>query len=248
MARAAFALMAMVSLAGSMRADGTNPPPESASLSVSEKASNDLQAARAAYLANTNDATKAWQLGRASFVWSELLKDPNQKEKSAREGMAASRQAIALAPKLAAGHYYLGLTIGQFADTKRNMAALKMVKEMEREFFVAKELDEHFDFAGPDRNLGILYYESPGVISIGSHSKARKHLQQAVDLAPEFPENHLNLAETLLKLDDAKAARRAFEALEKTWPAVPEKFKGDEWNASRADWQKRFEALKGRFK
>ena len=215
-----------------------------AKISPGERLDKQLRTARTQFLADTNNAIYAWQLGRACFEWNENLKDPNQQEKFAKEGIAASRQAVALAPPSAPAHYYLGLTLGQFADTKRNMAALKMVKEMEREFQTTRELDEHFDFGGADRNLGLLYHQAPTIISIGSRSKARLHLQRAVELAPEFPENRLNLIETLLEWGDHAAARRELKALEKIWPDAEKNFSGETWADAWAEWKKRRDRLR----
>jgi hypothetical protein len=46
---------------------------------------------------------------------------------------------------------------------------------MEAEFKLARELDESFDYAGPDRNLGRLYFMAPSIASVGSRAKARAH-------------------------------------------------------------------------
>jgi hypothetical protein len=70
---------------------------------------------------------------------------------------------------------------------------------MEREFSLARKLDEHFADAGPDHNLGLLYRDAPALGSIGSRAKARQHLQRAVELAPQYPEKRLNLIEAYLK-------------------------------------------------
>src|SRR5204863_6138936 len=100
----------------------------------------------------------------------------------------------------AALHYYLAMNQGQLARTK-GFGALKLVREMEKEFSRAAELDSHFDYAGPDRNLGSLYLDAPGwPTSIGNHSKARQHLMRAVQLAPDYPDNHLCLLEGYIKL------------------------------------------------
>ena len=100
---------------------------------------------------------------------------------------------------LAPAHYYLGMNLGQLART-RGLSALRLVNQMQREFTRARDLDEHFDWAGPDRNLGLLYRDAPAFASIGSRSKAREHLMRAVELAPRYPENRLNLVETYLQL------------------------------------------------
>src|SRR5262249_5801184 len=139
----------------------------------------------------------------------------------------------------APAHYYLGMNIGELADTKRNLSALKMTKEMEREFLAAHAIDENFDYAGADRNLGLLYMEAPVLFSVGDRSKGRQHLQTAMRLAPDFPENRLNLIEAYLKLDAIPEARRQLEELEKFWPTAQKQFTGDEWALSWADWNKR---------
>ncbi len=239
-------LLGVVLSARSLQAAETNPPAPAAPTGIpspGERADKKLQTARAQFVLKPANATNAWQLGQACFEWSELLKDPNQQEKFAREGIAACRQALTLDPKSAPAHYYLAMTLGQFADTKRNLAALKMVKEMEHEFLAARELDEQYDFAGADRNLGLLYFESPTIISIGSRAKARQHLLRAVELSPDFPENRLNLIETLLKWGDTDDARRELKALEKSLPALKDKFPVESWTKPPADWQRRLASL-----
>ena len=65
------------------------------------------------------------------------------------------------------------MNLGQLARTEL-LGALKLVKEMEREFKTAADLDKQFDYAGPERCLGLLYRDAPGwPASIGSRRKAR---------------------------------------------------------------------------
>jgi tetratricopeptide (TPR) repeat protein len=218
--------------------------PAVASSNLAARVNKVFQEARARYLADTNHATNAWLFGRACFELGELATNNAAKAELAEQGIAACRQAIARDPKSAPAHCYLGMTIGRLADTKRNLAALKMVKEVEREFKLARELDEHFSFAAPDRNLGLLYFEAPAFISIGSRSKARQHFQRAVELAPDYPENRLFLIEALLKWGDDDNARSEFKALEKLWRTAKEKYSGDDRADDWADWEKRFAAAK----
>ena len=161
------------------------------------------------------------------------------------EGIAACRISLTLDPTSAAGHYYLAITVGKLADLKRNLAAYKMVKEVEREFHEARERDERFCHAGPDRCLGELYLKAPGwPLSVGSRSKARKHLERAAELAPDFPENRLLLAEAYLKWHDKKPLARELEALERLWPAARTNLAGVDWAADWNDWQPRFDTLR----
>ena len=166
-------------------------------------------------------------------------------EKIINEGIVACRQSVTLAPESAAAHYYLAITVGKLADLKRNLAAYSMVKEVEREFQKARELDERFFHAGPDRCLGELYLKAPGwPLSLGSRSKARKHLERAVELAPDFPENRLLLAEAYWKWHDKKPLARERDALEKLWPAARTNFTGADWAVDWNDWQPRFDKLR----
>lgn len=204
-----------------------------------------LDAAQQRHETEPTNSVAAWQMARACFELVGVLTDPKEMEKIINEGIAACRQSVALAPTSAAGHYYLAITVGKLADLKRNLAAYVMVKEVEREFHKARELDEHFCQAGPDRSLGRLYLEAPGwPLSVGSRSKARKHLERAAELAPDFPENRLLLAEAYWKWHDKKPLASELEALEKLWPAARTNLAGANWAADWSDWQTRFDQLR----
>jgi tetratricopeptide (TPR) repeat protein len=204
------------------------------------RAQTNFAAAQKRFLSETNSAQAAWEFGRACFDLADSATNNIEKARVAEQGIVACHQALALDPKCGPAHMYLGMTIGQVADTKRNLAALKMVKEMEREFQAARELDEHFDYAGADRNLGLLYFESPAIISVGNRTKAKLHLQRAVQLAPDYPDNRLNLIDAYLKWNEHDAARRELKALEKTWPQAKEKFPNENW----PNLERRFEATR----
>jgi len=204
-----------------------------------------LAVAQRRYATEPTNSVAAWQLGRACFELVAVLQDPKQMEKIINEGITACRQSVALDFTSAAAHYYLAITVGKLADLKRNLAAYVMVREVEREFHKARELDERFCHAGPDRCLGELYFKAPGwPMSVGSRSKARKHLERAAELAPDFPENRLLLAEASLKWHDKKTLVRELEALEKLWPAARTNFAGADWAADWSDWQPRYDQLR----
>jgi tetratricopeptide (TPR) repeat protein len=203
----------------------------------------EFQQSQKAFQANTNSAEAAWKFGRACFDMSTLQKDQSIEAKYAQEGMDACRAALTLNPASAPAYYYLGMDLGQLADTKRNLSALKMVKDVERDFLAARKLDKHFDYAGPSRNLGLLYRDAPSIVSIGSRARARQYLEEAVELAPEFPENQLNLIESYFKWDYEKEAQRQFGDLEKIWAAARQKLTGVPWQLSWTDWNKRLETI-----
>jgi tetratricopeptide (TPR) repeat protein len=192
---------------------------------------------------DSHNVEAAWQFARACFDLGEFAANSTERAALAEQGVAASRQVLARDPNSAPGHYYLAMNLGQLARTK-GLGALKLVDQMELQFSKARELDEHFDYAGSDRHLGVLYREAPSVGSIGSRSKARKHLERAAALAPEYPANGLNLLEAYLKWGERNGARRELKALEAVWPKARTKFTGQPWSAAWADWEQRLKDAK----
>ncbi len=208
------------------------------------RAEAEFHRARNQFQSNTNDVTAAWEFARACFNFADFATNDTEHAAIARQGIDASRQAIACGSNSAPAHYYLGENLGQLARSE-TLGALKIVKEMEREFKTAIRLDGHFDYAGPERSLGLLYRDAPGwPMSIGSRRKALEWLLRAKKLAPGYPENDLNLAEAYLEWHERAAAKRELQALDAVWPAARTNLAGPAWEPSWADWSARREAVR----
>ncbi len=124
---------------------------------------------------------------------------------------------------------------------------MKIVDEIEREFKAARDLDASFDFAGPDRGLGLLYLDAPGwPMSVGNRNKARQHLQKAVALSPDFPDNRLSLLEAYLKWGEKQNVQSQLEAVEKVLATAHKKLTGEAWTTSWEDWDRRWEKIKSK--
>jgi tetratricopeptide (TPR) repeat protein len=197
------------------------------------------QEARTAFYAPTNTVA-AWHLARACFDRAFFTEKKSLRAAYAEEGMAAARAVLQQDPRSAPGFYYLALNEGQLASTK-TFGALSLVKEMERHLLEARKLDRTFDYGGPDRTLGILYRDAPGwPISVGSRKKARRHLEQALAIAPEYFENHLNLLESFIQWHKRKEAFAAHITTQKCLPQARKRFTGERWAANWADWNRRW--------
>jgi hypothetical protein len=189
------------------------------------------------------NATNAIAFARACFDYADLATNNGERATIAHQGINACRTIITNAPRSAPAHYYLGMNLGELARTEF-MGALRIVREMEREFKTAASLDPKLDYAGPELCLGLLYRDAPGwPASIGNNRKARSYLQQAVDLAPDYPENILTLAESDLQWRDTDAAQKESDTLDQLWPKAQKQFIGDPWAQNWADWTTRREAL-----
>ncbi len=214
-------------------------------LSPKDRAGTIYESARALF-ETAPTAERGWKLARAAFDWAEFARDDKQREEIALVGIAAARRAIALDSKSAAARYYLPMNLGQLART-RTIGALKLVDEMEVEFKKVRQMDKTFDFAGPDRNLGLLYLEAPS-FSVGDDKKARFHLQKAVELSPDYPENRLNLIEAYLRWGEISLAQQELDLLEKSLLLARKTFQGEEWVVSWIDWDKRLIAIRQKLK
>ncbi|MFN7138047.1 MAG: tetratricopeptide repeat protein [Limisphaerales bacterium] len=218
----------------------------SSTVSPEQRAKDLFNTARARLDLNPDSAELGWQFARAAFDLAEFAKDNKQREQIALQGIAVARRAVVIDPQLAPARYYLAMNLGQLARTK-SLGALKLVDEMEREFKKVRELDELFDHAGPDRNLGLLYLEAPS-FSVGDRKKARVHLLRSVELAPNHPENRLNLIEAYLKWGEKRNAQAALVELDEIWPTAQKNLVGEEWSSSWEDWAKRRSRARNRLR
>ena len=212
------------------------------------RAAAEFDRTRAQYQSNTNDSTAALQFARACFNFADLVTNETQRAALANQGIAVCHQWLARESNSAPAHYYLAMNFGQLAKAEApSLAAYRLVREIEREFRKAADLDGHFDYAGPDRGLGLLYRDAPGwPLSIGSRHKAREWLEQAEQLAPDYPENHLNLAEAFLRWHDHAGAERELKALDTLWPVARSHLVGPAWEPCWADWSVRRDAVRKR--
>jgi hypothetical protein len=217
---------------------------ESGTNDFAARAEAEFTRARNHFQSDTNNATAAWEFARAGYQFADFISNSTEHAAVARAGVIASRQAVTLEPDSAPAHYYLGLNLGQLARTE-TLEALILVRQMEREFKTAARLDGHFDYAGAERYLGILYRDAPGwPVSIGSRHAAREWLELANQLAAEYPENHLNLVESHLQWQERADARRELAALDVLWPTARTNLVGPAWDANWADWSARREAAR----
>jgi tetratricopeptide (TPR) repeat protein len=203
------------------------------------RAEGEFHRTQVEFQSSTNSPAIVLKFARACFDYADFATNDTERASIARQGIAACRELIAHELESAPAHYYLAMNLGQLARTE-TLGALKIVREMEREFKTASGPDEHFDFAGPERGLGLLYRDAPGwPVSIGSRHKARQWLERAAKLAPDYPENHLNLAESYLQWHDSTDARRELEVLDALWPDAQTNLAGEAWERSWDNWSTR---------
>jgi hypothetical protein len=160
----------------------------------------------------------AWQAARASFWIADAAQGDNARRAwFARRGAKYAARAIALDGKRVEGHYYRGLDLGYLARTM-TLGAVELVKEIHREAQAAVAADERFDHAGPRRLLGGVLINAPGwPASVGDPDEGAEQLAKAVELAPDYPLNHLYFGEALIKTDKPAEAEKEILEAERLW-------------------------------
>lgn len=246
-------LLAAILLAPPFSAACAPPPKKPADIpmsTLSAKFSDSAQIklinARKKFQADTNSVPASWALGQACFWRGEFAANDEERKALANEGIAVCRALTISAPTVPEGHYYLAMNLGQLARTKW-LEALGIVKDLERGLKLASGMNPRLDHAGPDRCLGLLYRDAPGwPVSVGSKSKGRTHLLRAVELAPDFPENHLVLVETWVMWKEKKILQRDLDTLAALLPKARKQFAGEDWAAMWDDWERRWQEVQAR--
>ena len=221
-------------------------PMSTLSARFSDAAQIKLINARKKFQTDTTSVPAAWALGQACFWRGEFAANDEERKALANEGIAICRALTISAPTVPEGHYYLAMNLGQLARTKW-LEALGIVKDLDRGLQLASGMNPRLDHAGPDRCLGLLYRDAPGwPVSVGSKSKARTHLLRAVELAPDFPENHLVLVETWVMWKEKKILQRDLDTLAALLPKARLQFTGEDWAAHWDDWERRWQEVQAR--
>jgi hypothetical protein len=206
--------------------------------SAANRAATAYTTQRNAWVQAPSNSVEAWKFARAAFDWSGFATNRSSRAAIAELGITACRQALSLGTS-APVRYYLALNLGRVAET-RGLSALDLIHEMERELLAARALDETFDHAGADRTLGLLYRDAPGwPVSLGSWDKARHHLEAAVRIDGEFPENRLALAELYARIHQKPLLTNELHNLDLLWEPARNRWNGVEWSDTWKEWELR---------
>lgn len=152
-----------------------------------------------------------WRGSRACAWLTEEFTDKQRRASYAQKGIDLAKRAVEVDAKRVEGHYYLGINIGQSATTK-TVGAYMMVPRVVKAGIAAMKIDEKFDHAGPSRLVGTVYAKAPPwPASIGDLDEGLQHLSHAVQLAPDYPQNHLHYGDALLSDGKLNEAEREYK-------------------------------------
>jgi tetratricopeptide (TPR) repeat protein len=160
----------------------------------------------------SNPNQSPWQWRQARTQYSLAKKAGESKSDYYDLCILHSSRAIDLQPDSAVSYFYRGLCRGKQGEMKGVWASLGMIEPFKEDMTKAVELGPKVNHAGPHRALGKLYLELPFFLG-GDSDKAVFHLKEAVRLAPDYAENHLGLAQILVKKNNSTQARESLHKL-----------------------------------
>jgi tetratricopeptide (TPR) repeat protein len=146
-----------------------------------------------------NRSEAFWKMTRALY-WLGHTVPRDQQAPLFKEGIAYGEQAVKLCPDQIEPHYWLGVTMGLYANVVFGPASLRLIDPIKKEMNFVIQKNPGFDSGGAYVVLGRLYFKLPGAFG-GNNEKALEHLQTAVKYGPNRQLTHIYLAELHLAED-----------------------------------------------
>jgi len=172
----------------------------------------------------TGERTAAvlWRLCRAKVRLSENKDKRADKLAGYDSAKSDCEKSVALAPGTADAHFWLGVALGRWAETKGMMKALFAIKTLKKEMAEVLRLDPAH--GGAHNVLGEILWQVPGFAG-GDKKKALEEFETALRLSPRYTANHQPLAEAYLRFNRKDDAIRVLKLVEETKdPADPAEY------------------------
>ncbi|MDD5304818.1 MAG: TRAP transporter TatT component family protein, partial [Elusimicrobia bacterium] len=163
-----------------------------------------------------------WRLCRAKVRRGETLKQKSEKLNEYESAKIDCEKSVALSSGAADAHFWLGVALGRWAETKGMMKALFTLKTIKREVAETLKLDPRH--GGAHHMLAEILWQVPGIAG-GDKKKALSEFELAVKLSPAHSANYQPLAEAYLyfdRKDEAVATLKALLAIKE--PADPAEY------------------------
>ena len=162
------------------------------------KAKEAMDLFKAAAQADPKSYEAQWEGAKACYFYGEYTRsEASDSEKMAifQDGIDRAKVAVALSPKGAEGHFWLGVLYGVYGEAKGIFKSLAMVPDIKAEMATCMELDPSVEGYGPGRVLGRMYYRLPWFKG-GDNKKSIEYLEASLKGEPANALTRLYLAET----------------------------------------------------
>ncbi|MEK7234736.1 MAG: glycerate kinase, partial [Elusimicrobiota bacterium] len=151
-----------------------------------------------------------WRLCRAKVRRGETLTEKSKKLLEYSSARRDCEKSVALFPQTADAHFWLGVGLGRWAETKGMMKALFTLGTIKKEMAATLKIDPRH--GGAHHVLAEILWQTPGIAG-GDKKKALAQFELAVKLSPTNSENYLPLAEAYLRFDRKEDAVKILKAV-----------------------------------
>lgn len=182
---------------------------------------------------------------KESSEFAQTAKDGESQRNWALHGISVAEQCLMRAPEEPGCYYYRAINTGLYHEIKI-VGYQKGVKQMIDDCEKVIQLDPKYDRGGAYRILGRIYTKLPQTTGRPENvardlDKAENYLRQAVRIGPDYPENHIFLAETLLEKEKYAEASAELSTAEELSPRWRQDKSHNEWNLTMRDLSKKLD-------
>ncbi|MFH0798973.1 MAG: TRAP transporter TatT component family protein [Pseudomonadota bacterium] len=161
----------------------------------------------------------------------------------AEQGIELAERCLATAPEEPGCYYWRAVATGLYYRA-RVIGYQRGVKRMIEDCHKVIALDERYDNAGAWRILGQLYTQLPQTGGAADSitrdlDLAEESLKKAISIAPDYPENHIALTETLLAQEKFEESAKTLEAAMNLMPRWKRDASYNEWRTQMATLSKK---------
>ncbi len=189
-----------------------------------EKTFRAIEAWEKALKSSPGDVELMVKIGRAYHWASELL--PRNKDKliveDCEKGLELTEKALKLNPDhIGANHWHMVLQ-GEMTENKGILSGFNFGSAIRKTMIIARQDDTHYH-GSIYRYWGKVLYYIPGIVGRFFKFELADSVaccERAIEISPNFFENHLYLAETYLKMDKDEKAKKELEWIVNTDPEV----------------------------
>jgi hypothetical protein len=160
---------------------------------------------------------------------SEQESDARIRVELATEAGRDAAACMAREPLNVACLYGSAIALGLEARAHPTRAG-ELLRTMLERLAGAEAADAGYDHAGPTRVRALVLIRAPGwPLGPGDPDAGLTAARRATSLRPEYPPNHLALAEALAKTGDPNGARKSYELARDLAQALPPASDRDDW-------------------
>lgn len=163
-----------------------------------------------------------WRLCRIQIRIGEQMEKKSDKLRYYSAARNNCTDAVADPKASADAHFWLGVALGRWAETKGMMKALFAIKTIKKEMAETLKLDPNH--GGAHNVLAEILWQVPGIAG-GDKKKALAEFETALRLSPRYTANHQPLAEAYLHFGRKEDAIKVLKQVEATKdPADPAEY------------------------